>query len=68
MFDAFGYTEVSIACVIVFGKIWVSLAKTIHAFQFRSMHFLHKFPGILLRLYYLIASVMFEVLSLLDIG
>ena len=58
----------SIACVIVFDKIWVSLAKAIHAFQFRSMRLLHKFPGILLRLYYLITSVMFEVLSLLDIS
>ena len=49
MFNAFSYTDMSIACVIVFDKICVSLAKAIHAFQFRSMHLLHKFPGILLR-------------------
>ena len=39
-----------IDCVIVFDKIWIWLAKAIHAFQFRSMRLLHKFPGILLRL------------------
>ena len=68
MYNAFRRAAMSIDFVIVFDKIWVSLAKTIHAFQFRSMRFLHKFPGILLRLYYSIASAMFEVLSLLDIG
>ena len=50
MFNAFSYTDMSIACVIAFDKIWVSLAKTIHAFQFRAMRLLHKLPGILLRL------------------
>lgn len=68
MFNAFRYIAMPIDCVIVFDKIWIWLAKAIHAFQFRSMRLLHKFPGILLRLYYLIASVMFEVLSLLDIS
>ena len=68
MFNAFRCAGMSIACVIVFDKIWVWLAKVIHSFRFRSMRLLHKFPGILLRLYYLITSVMFEVLSLLDIS
>ena len=68
MFNAFRYIAMPVDCVIVFDKIWIWLAKAIHAFQFRSMRLLHKFPGNLLRLYYLIASVMFEVLSLLDIS
>ena len=68
MYNAFSYIAISIACAIVFDKIWVSLAKAIYAFQFRSVRLLRKFPGILLRLYYLITSVMFEVLSLLDIS
>jgi len=38
----------SIACVIVFDKIWVSLAKAIHAFQYRFMRLLYKIFGILL--------------------
>ena len=33
MFNAFSYADMSIACVIVFDKIWVSLAKTIHVFN-----------------------------------
>ena len=68
MFNAFRYIAMPIDCVIVFDKIWIWLAKAIHAFQFRSMRLLHTIPGILLRLCYLIASVMFEVFSLLDIS